>query len=141
MRGVWRFRKRIIDNCAMQLILHPEEFDMLLTTNLFGDILSDEIAGLIGGLGLAAGGNIGKDTAIFEAVHGTAPDLAGQGLANPCALLLSAAMMLDHCAEYTHSKRLRAAIRETLQAGIRTQDLGGKATTREFTDALIGRLR
>src|SRR5206468_12940289 len=101
---------RIIDACAMQLVLNPWQFDVIVTTNLFGDILSDEIAGLVGGLGMAPAGNIGEDAAIFEAVHGSAPDIAGKGVANPLALMLSAAMMLDHVNLQDKAKRLRDAI-------------------------------
>ncbi len=132
---------RIVDNTAMQLVTNPSQFDMLLTTNMFGDILSDEIAGLIGGLGLAPGGNIGKDAAIFEAVHGTAPDIAGQGIANPTALLLAAAMMLDHVDEKPLGDRLRDAIKEALaKKETRTGDLGGTANTKEYTAAVISYL-
>ena len=132
---------RIVDNCAMQLVLNPWQFDVLLTTNLFGDILSDEIAGLVGGLGMAPGGNIGRDAAIFEAVHGSAPDIAGRGIANPSALLLAAAMMLDHVGEVARAKRLRHALRLTLtDVEARTPDLGGRATTDSFTDAILARL-
>ncbi|MCK5770859.1 isocitrate/isopropylmalate family dehydrogenase [Algiphilus sp.] len=132
---------RIVDNCAMQLVLNPWQFDVLLTTNLFGDILSDQIAGLIGGLGMAPGGNIGKDAAIFEAVHGSAPDIAGKGIANPSALLLAAAMMLEHVDRHDSAERLRIALRATLvEDGVRTGDLGGSATTEQFADALIQRL-
>lgn len=131
----------IIDACAMKLVLNPWQFDVLVTTNLFGDILSDLVAGLVGGLGMAPGANIGTDAAIFEAVHGSAPDIAGQGKANPAALLLAAAMMLDHCRLGTLATRLRAAIDQAFNAdGIRTGDLGGTASTRDFTRAVIGRL-
>ena len=131
----------IVDNCAMQLVLKPEQFDVIVTTNLFGDILSDEIAGLVGGLGLTAGGNIGVGAAIFEAVHGSAPDIAGKGMANPSAQMLAAAMMLDHLHEGDAARRLRQAITATIRdAGIRTRDLGGSATTREFGDAVVARL-
>jgi isocitrate dehydrogenase (NAD+) len=131
----------IVDNCAMQLVLRPEQFDMLVTTNLFGDILSDEIAGLVGGLGLTAGGNIGAATAMFEAVHGSAPDIAGKGVANPSAQMLAGAMMLDHLGEPAAATRLRRAITDTIRgAGIRTRDLGGTASTREFGDAVVARL-
>ncbi|CAM3459794.1 isocitrate dehydrogenase [Rouxiella silvae] len=131
----------IVDACAMQLVLNPWRFDMLLCTNLFGDILSDQIAGLVGGLGMAPGANIGKDVAIFEAVHGTAPDIAGKGLANPISLLLAAAMMLDHVDMKDKGDRLRAAIYAVLnEDNIRTGDLKGTATTREFTDAICRRL-
>ena len=131
----------IIDACAMKLVLNPWQFDMLVTTNLFGDILSDLVAGLVGGLGMTPGANIGADAAIFEAVHGSAPDIAGKGIANPTALLLAAAMMLDHCKLPKMAQRLRTAISDTLNMDkIRTGDLGGKATTAEFTAALIKRI-
>ena len=131
----------IVDNCAMQLVLKPEQFDVIVTTNLFGDILSDEISGLVGGLGLTPGGNLGKDAAIFEAVHGSAPDIAGKGIANPSAHLLAAAMLLDHLDAAATGDRIRRAIRATVRdAGIRTRDLGGTASTREFGDAIIARL-
>jgi isocitrate dehydrogenase (NAD+) len=133
--------ERIVDACAMQLVLKPWQFDVILTTNLFGDILSDEIAGLVGGLGMAPGANIGEGAAIFEAVHGSAPDIAGKGIANPLALLLAAAMMLDHVGRSDEAKRLRAAIDATLREdGVRTGDLGGKATTRDMTRAIVRRL-
>ncbi len=132
---------RIVDNTAMQLVTNPSQFDMILTTNMFGDILSDEIAGLIGGLGLAPGGNIGKDAAIFEAVHGTAPDIAGKGIANPTALLLAAAMMLDHINEKPLGDQLRYAIQEALKdPKTRTGDLQGTASTKEYTKAIISYL-
>jgi len=131
----------IIDACAMKLVLNPWHFDTLVTTNLFGDILSDLVAGLVGGLGLAPGANIGTDAAIFEAVHGSAPDIAGQGLANPTALLLGAALMLDHCKLTDQAARLRIAIDETLNVDkVRTRDLGGTASTSAFTKALIHRV-
>ncbi len=131
----------IIDACAMKLVLNPWQFDMLVTTNLFGDILSDLVAGLVGGLGLAPGANIGADTAIFEAVHGSAPDIAGKGVANPLALLLAAAMMLDHVRLPDLAARLRKAIDETLNVDkVRTGDLGGKASTVELTRALVARI-
>src|ERR1700723_2830616 len=104
----------IVDACAMKLVLDPRQFDVLVTTNLFGDILSDLVAGLVGGLGMAPGANIGADAAIFEAVHGSAPDIAGKGLANPTALLLAAAMMLDHCKLPRMAERLRTSIHQTL---------------------------
>jgi len=132
---------RIVDACAMQLVLDPWQFDMIVTTNLFGDILSDELAGLIGGLGMAPGANIGADAAIFEAVHGSAPDIAGKGIANPLALLFAAAMMLEHVNRADLAKRLRAAVDRTLcEDNVRTGDLGGKATTNEFSRAVIRRL-
>jgi len=132
---------RIVDACAMQLVLDPWQFDMIVTTNLFGDILSDELAGLIGGLGMAPGANIGADAAIFEAVHGSAPDIAGKGVANPLALLFAAAMMLEHVNRADLAKRLRAAVDRTLcEDNVRTGDLGGKATTKEFSRAVVRRL-
>jgi isocitrate dehydrogenase (NAD+) len=132
---------RIIDACAMQLVMNPWQFDVLVTTNLFGDILSDLNAGLVGGLGMAPAGNIGADAAIFEAVHGSAPDIAGKGIANPLALMLSAAMMLDHVEHQDKAKRLRDAIDAVLlKDKVRTGDLGGKANTRQFTQAIVSRL-
>jgi isocitrate dehydrogenase (NAD+) len=132
---------RIIDACAMQLVLNPWQFDMIVTTNLFGDILSDLNAGLVGGLGMAPAGNIGVDAAIFEAVHGSAPDIAGRGLANPLALILSAAMMLDHVEQQDKAKRIRTAVDQVLRVdNVRTGDLGGKASTKEFTQAIVKRL-
>jgi isocitrate dehydrogenase (NAD+) len=132
---------RIIDACAMQLVMNPWQFDMIVTTNLFGDILSDLNAGLVGGLGMAPAGNIGVDAAIFEAVHGSAPDIAGKGLANPLALMLSAAMMLDHVEHQDKAKRIRTAIDKVLRDdNIRTGDLGGKASTKQFTQAVVKRL-
>lgn len=131
----------IVDACAMQLVLNPWRFDMLLCTNLFGDILSDQIAGLVGGLGMAPGSNIGNQTAIFEAVHGSAPDIAGKGVANPISILLASAMMLDHVGKFDLAKRLRTAIIDTLNIDqVRTGDLKGKATTQQFTDAVCRRL-
>jgi isocitrate dehydrogenase (NAD+) len=133
--------ERIVDACAMQLVLNPWQFDVIVTTNLFGDILSDEIAGLVGGLGMAPGGNIGDDAAIFEAVHGSAPDIAGKGIANPLALILASAMMLRHVGLQDLAERLRVAIDQTLnQDSIRTKDIGGTASTREFADALVRRV-
>ncbi|MGN2392319.1 isocitrate/isopropylmalate dehydrogenase family protein [Pelomicrobium sp. G1] len=132
---------RIIDACAMQLVLDPERFDVILTTNLFGDILSDLIAGLVGGLGLAPGANIGRDAAIFEAVHGSAPDIAGQGIANPVAQMLAAAMMLEHVGRDDLASRLKRALEATMiEDGVRTRDLGGRASTAEFAQAMIRRL-
>ncbi len=131
----------IVDNTCMQLVMRPEQFDVICTTNLFGDIISDLCAGLVGGLGLAPGANIGDDAAIFEAVHGSAPDIAGKGIANPCALLLGAGQMLDHLGRLDEAKRLRGAIRDTLAARDRvTPDLGGNGTTQSFADALISRI-
>ncbi len=132
---------RIIDACAMQLVMNPWQFDVLVTTNLFGDILSDLNAGLVGGLGMAPAGNIGADAAIFEAVHGSAPDIAGKGVANPLALMLSAAMMLDHVGHMDKARRVRDAIDAVLlKDKVRTGDLGGKATTKQFTRAVVSRL-
>ena len=134
-------REMIIDNCAMQLVMRPEQFDVIVTTNLFGDILSDEMAGLVGGLGLTPGGNIGTKAAIFEAVHGSAPDIAGKHLANPSALILAAAMMLDHLGETAAADQVRRAIIATLVAdNVRTRDLGGTASTLEFGDAVAHRV-
>jgi isocitrate dehydrogenase (NAD+) len=132
----------IIDACAMKLVLNPWQFDVLVTTNLFGDILSDLVAGLVGGLGMTPGGNIGADAAIFEAVHGSAPDIAGKGVANPTALLLAAAMMLEHSGLHPEALRLRTAIGATLNLDhVRTGDLGGKSSTSEFTRALVSRIK
>jgi isocitrate dehydrogenase (NAD+) len=137
-----QFNEMIVDNTCMQLVMKPEQFDVIVTTNLFGDIISDLCAGLVGGLGLAPGANIGTDAAIFEAVHGSAPDIAGKGIANPCALLLAACQMLDHLDMVEQAQRLRAAIRATLAAKDRTTpDLGGSGTTETFADALIERVR
>ncbi|TCV94614.1 isocitrate dehydrogenase (NAD+) [Luteibacter rhizovicinus] len=136
------FNEMIVDNTCMQLVMNPYQFDVIVTTNLFGDILSDLCAGLVGGLGLAPGANIGAEAAIFEAVHGSAPDIAGQKKANPCALLLAAADMLDHLDMVAKGTRLRNAIRETIDARDRvTPDLGGKGTTDTFADALVERIR
>jgi len=122
-------------------VLNPWQFDVIVTTNLFGDILSDLIAGLVGGLGAAPGANIGERAAIFEAVHGSAPDIAGKGVANPTALLLAAGLMLDHVGQLDMARRLRGAIDVTLkQDGVRTRDLGGAASTQEFTGALLRRI-
>ncbi len=132
----------IIDACAMKLVLDPSQFDMIVTTNMFGDILSDEIAGLVGGLGLAPGANVGDRAAMFEAVHGSAPDIAGRGVANPSALILAACLMLDHVGEADAAHRVRDALATTLRAGqVRTPDLGGNASTMEFADAIVRRLR
>ena len=131
----------IVDNTCMQLVMKPEQFDIICTTNLFGDIISDLCAGLVGGLGLAPGANIGTDVAIFEAVHGSAPDIAGKGIANPCALLLGAAQMLDHLAKPDQATRLREAIIATLEAkDSLTPDLGGEGNTLSFAKAIASRL-
>jgi isocitrate dehydrogenase (NAD+) len=140
-RGRFVLDTVIIDACAMKLVLDPWQFDVLVTTNLFGDILSDLVAGLVGGLGMTPGANIGADAAIFEAVHGSAPDIAGKGIANPTALILAAAMMLDHCDLAPMAARLRKAIGETLNTDrVRTGDLGGRAGTAEFTRALVAQI-
>ncbi len=131
----------IVDNCCMQLVMRPEQFDVIVTTNLFGDIISDLCAGLVGGLGLAPGANIGADTAIFEAVHGSAPDIAGKGIANPCSLLLGAGQMLDHLGKVEEATRLRAAIVATMTAKDRlTPDLGGAGNTMSFAQAIASRV-
>jgi len=136
------FNEMIVDNTCMQLVMNPWQFDVIVTTNLFGDIISDLCAGLVGGLGLAPGANIGSAAAIFEAVHGSAPDIAGKHVANPCALLLAAADMLDHIGMIEQGTRLRGAIRGTLAAHDRvTPDLGGSGTTQTFADALVERVR
>jgi len=133
--------ERIIDACAMQLVMKPETFDVIVTTNLFGDILSDQISGLVGGLGLAPGANIGEKAAIFEAVHGTAPDIAGQGKANPGALLLAACLMLEHTGDGARAARIRTAFETTVrEKKAVTPDLGGTATTSQFADAIIARV-
>jgi isocitrate dehydrogenase (NAD+) len=135
------FNEMIVDNTCMQLVMNPYQFDVIVTTNLFGDILSDLCAGLVGGLGLAPGSNIGADAAIFEAVHGSAPDIAGKGLANPCALLLAAADMLDHLDMVDKGARIRQAIRDTIVAHDHTTpDLGGTGSTTSFADALVERI-
>jgi len=140
-KGKFVLETVIIDACAMKLVLNPWQFDVLVTTNLFGDILSDLVAGLVGGLGMTPGGNIGADAAIFEAVHGSAPDIAGKGIANPIALLLAAAMMQEHCHLPHMATRLRTAIDQTLNLDqVRTGDLGGSANTADFTRALTQRL-
>ena len=131
----------IVDNCCMQLVMDPQQFDVIVTTNLFGDIISDLCAGLVGGLGMAPGANVGEDAAMFEAVHGSAPDIAGKNVANPTALMLAAAMMLDHLRMTPRANRLRQAIRDTIAAQDRvTRDLGGTGTTDGFTQAVIEKL-
>jgi len=136
------FGDLIVDNTAMQLVRDPSRFDVIVTTNLFGDILSDLTAGLVGGLGLVAGANIGEGAAIFEAVHGTAPDIAGQGVANPTAVMLAGAMMLERLGERERGVRLEAAIRRVIAAGQDlTPDLGGRGTTSSFTDRVVAALR
>jgi isocitrate dehydrogenase (NAD+) len=131
------YDERIVDAVCMQLVMRPEKFDVLVLPNLYGDIVSDLCAGLVGGLGVVPGANIGKDSAVFEAVHGSAPDIADKNLANPTALLLSALMMLDYIGERDAAGRIRSALTRVLTAGaVRTLDLGGKASTTEFTDAI-----
>ncbi len=131
----------IIDACAMKLVLDPTQFDVMVTTNMFGDILSDEIAGLVGGLGLTAGANVGTSAALFEAVHGSAPDIAGKGIANPAALMFAAVMMLEHIGQGEVAERVRGGVEAALRdPETRTRDLGGRAGTREFADAVVRRL-
>lgn len=132
-----KFREILVDNCCMQLVQDPNQFDVLLLPNLYGDIVSDLCAGLIGGLGIAQGANIGKDYAVFEPVHGSAPDIAGQNKANPTAMLMSAIEMLNYIGEKEAAKRIKNALFKTLEAGIKTADLKGSATCSEFTDAII----
>ncbi len=131
------YDERIVDAACMQLVMRPEKFDVLLLPNLYGDIVSDLCAGLVGGLGVVPGANMGTECAVFEAVHGSAPDIADQNLANPTALLLSGLMMLDHIGERQRAERIRAALTRVLADGVvRTHDLGGQASTTEFTDAI-----
>jgi len=135
------YKEMIVDNACMQMVLDPGQFDMLLLPNLYGDVMSDLAAGLVGGLGVVPSGNIGDECAMFEAVHGTAPDIAGKGLANPTALLMSGIMMLDHLNERPAARRIEAALKKVYRDGKHaTRDLGGKATTQEFTDAVISAL-
>src|SRR5207245_2546895 len=135
------FKEIIVDNCAMQLVKNPNQFDVLVTTNLFGDILSDLTSGLVGGLGLTPGANIGKDAAIFEAVHGTAPDIAGKGIANPTAVMLAGCQLLDHAGVTQIAARARSAVEATLrEKKTVTGDLGGTASTAQFTDEVIKHL-
>jgi isocitrate dehydrogenase (NAD+) len=131
---------RIVDATCMRLVMNPEAFDMLLLENLYGDIVSDLAAGLVGGLGLVPGANLGRDAAIFEAVHGTAPDIAGTGTANPTALLMSSVLMLRHLKLDGHADRLENSLFKTIAAGIGTPDIGGSASTAEFTRAVVERL-
>jgi isocitrate dehydrogenase (NAD+) len=139
--GKVAFEERIVDAMAMNLVLNPEKFDVIVTTNLFGDILSDQISGLVGGLGLAPGANIGVNGAIFEAVHGTAPDIAGKGIANPGAVLLAACMLLEHIGDAARGQKIRSAFERTIKGGkVLTRELGGQASTEEFTDAVIAAL-
>ena len=133
-------REILVDNCCMQLVQNPNQFDVLLLPNLYGDIVSDLCAGLIGGLGIAQGANIGTDYAVFEPVHGSAPDIAGQDKANPTAMLMSAIEMLNYIGENNAGVDIKRALLRTLEDGIKTADLGGDATCSEFTDAIIARL-
>ena len=135
------YKELIIDNACMQIVLDPHQFDMLLLTNLYGDIMSDLAAGLVGGLGVVPSANMGETAAIFEAVHGTAPDIAGKGLANPTALLMSAIMMLDHIGEAKAARNAEGALHRVYRAGkTLTHDVGGTASTGAFTDALIAEM-
>src|SRR3712207_2805023 len=129
---------KIVDNACMQLVMRPEQFDIMLLENLYGDIVSDLCAGLIGGLGLVPGANIGEQGAVFEAVHGSAPDIAGQGIANPTALLQSGILMLRYIGERDAATRVERAMLKVFEAGqVRTRDIGGTAKTAEFADAVI----
>jgi isocitrate dehydrogenase (NAD+) len=135
------YKEMIVDNACMQMVLDPQQFDMLLLPNLYGDVMSDLAAGLVGGLGVVPSGNIGDESAMFEAVHGTAPDIAGKGLANPTALLMSGIMMLDHLGERSAARRIEAALEKVYREGKHvTRDIGGKAGTNEFTEAVVGAL-
>ncbi|MDX7875219.1 isocitrate dehydrogenase [Aeromonas veronii] len=131
----------IVDAACMNLVMYPERFDVMVTTNLFGDILSDLCAGLVGGLGMAPGANIGDGAAIFEAVHGSAPDIAGKNIANPTSVILASIQMLEYLGMQDKAERIREAVRATIESGDRvTRDLGGTASTSEFTQAIIDRL-
>ncbi len=135
------YTELIVDNTAMQMVMRPEQFDLLLMPNLYGDIVSDLAAGLVGGLGIVPGANVGDEYAVFEAVHGSAPDIAGKGIANPTAIMMSGAMMLDHLGEIDAAGRLRSAIERVYQEGHHlTRDVGGTASTAEFTDAVVQNL-
>lgn len=136
------FDEIIVDAACMKLVLAPEKFDVIVTTNMFGDIISDLVSGLVGGLGVAPGANLGEKTAIFEAVHGSAPDIAGQGIANPTALIMASTMMLDHLGQTAPAEKIRKAIYLILQnQSLRTKDLGGAASTQEFTKNLIDHIK
>lgn len=134
------FKEILVDNCCMQLVQNPNQFDVLLLPNLYGDIVSDLCAGLIGGLGVAQGANIGKDYAVFEPVHGSAPDIAGQDIANPTAMLMSAIEMLNYIGLNEYGTKIKKALFETLKANIKTADLGGNKSCSEFTNEIIKRL-
>jgi isocitrate dehydrogenase (NAD+) len=138
------YEEVIVDNMCMQLVMRPEQFDVIVTENLYGDILSDLSAGLVGGLGLVPGANIGSNAAIFEAVHGSAPDIAGKGIANPIAMILSGAMMMDYLGENAAGERIRASVEQVLKErdlSVLTPDLGGSGTTKTLTNAIIGGVR
>jgi isocitrate dehydrogenase (NAD+) len=136
------YKELIVDNACMQIVMDPLQFDMLLLPNLYGDVMSDLAAGLVGGLGVVPSANIGDECAMFEAVHGTAPDIAGKGLANPTALLMSSVLMLDHLAERTAAESIQKALEKVYrQAKHTTRDVGGKAGTEEFADAVIAALK
>jgi isocitrate dehydrogenase (NAD+) len=136
------FHEMIVDNTCMQLVLKPEQFEVLVLPNLYGDVVSDLAAGLVGGLGVVPSGNIGEHGAIFEAVHGSAPDIAGKGIANPTALIMSGIMMLDYLNEPAAARRIETALHAVYREGkLLTPDAGGTATTKEFTEALIAEMR
>ncbi len=136
-----KFKEILVDNCCMQLVQNPNQFDILLLPNLYGDIVSDLCAGLVGGLGIAQGANIGKDYAVFEPVHGSAPDIAGQDKANPTAMLMSAIEMLNYIGEKDAAKQIKIALFDTLNANIKTADIGGNSTCSKFTNEIIKRLK
>jgi isocitrate dehydrogenase (NAD+) len=137
-----RYKELIVDNASMQLVIRPETFDILLLPNLYGDIVSDLAAGLVGGLGIVPGANMGETHAVFEAVHGSAPDIAGQGKANPTALMLSAVMLLIHLGETTPANKLQSAVEDVYREGKHlTGDVGGAASTDEFTEAVVKRVK
>ena len=140
--GRIEFEDKIVDATAMQLVMDPYRFDVLVMENMFGDILSDQIAGLVGGLGLAPGGNIGKDAAIFEPVHGSAPDIAGKGIANPGAMILAACMLLDHIGDTRRATQIRKALTESVhEKKGTTPDVGGNGTTDSFAEAIVAKLK
>lgn len=135
------FTDMIVDNCAMQMVLRPEQFDIIVTTNLFGDILSDLASGLVGGLGMTGSANMGKTHAMFEAVHGSAPDIVGRNIANPTALLFSATMMLEHFEQFETANRIRDAVNKTLiNKNVCTPDLGGRGTTQSYSDEVCNQI-
>jgi homoisocitrate dehydrogenase len=133
-------KEMLVDAMALRLVRDPENFDVIVTTNLFGDILSDEASALIGGLGVAPSANLGETVAVFEPVHGSAPDIAGQGIANPIGAILSAALLLDHIGQGAQADRVRQAVKATIEQGVLPRDLGGTATTHDVTRAIIGNL-